>query len=149
MTAMTGGCLCGTVRYHVDAEPLWVCHCHCDMCRKHTGSPLATYVGFPAGAVSWLGAEPTRYRSSKDVQRSFCSACGSTIGFHRVHETSLAVGSLDLAEALPVARLATLHVWCKERLHWFDTADDWPRHLEFPPGRSEELIALSGGDIEG
>ena len=149
MTAVTGGCLCGNVRYRIDAEPLWLCHCHCSMCRKQTGSLIATYVGFPAGAVSWLGAEPTRYRSSKDVQRSFCPACGSTIGFHRAHETSLVVGSFDAPEALSVADVRTGHVWFKERIPWFDTADDWPRHPEFPPGRSEELIALSGRDIKG
>ena len=38
---------------------------------------------------------------------------------------------------------------CKEHIPWFDTADDWPRHSEFPPGRTEELLALSGQDIKG
>ena len=43
---ITGGCLCGQVRYQVETEPLWICHCHCGMCRKHTGAPLASFVGF-------------------------------------------------------------------------------------------------------
>ena len=149
MTPLTGGCLCRSVRYRADAEPLWLCHCHCGICRKHTGSPVGTYIGFPAGAVVWLAAAPTRYRSSSDVERSFCPTCGSAIGFHRVHETSLVVGSLDLPEALAVTQLATMHVWFKEHLPWFDTADDWPRHPEFPPGRTEELETLSGLDIKG
>jgi hypothetical protein len=149
MTTLTGGCLCGHVRYRADTEPLWLCHCHCSMCRKHTGSPIATYVGFPAGAVTWLAAKPTRYRSSKDVERSFCPACGSTIGFHRVHETSLVVGSLDAPEALPIANLWTGHVWFQEHIPWFDTADDWLRYSEFPPGRTEELDTLSGLEIKG
>ena len=93
--ALTGGCLCGRVRYECEAEPLWVCHCHCEMCRRHSGAPVGTFVGFPAGSVRWLGGELTRYRSSKDVERSFCPACGSSTGFHRVHETSLALGSFD------------------------------------------------------
>ena len=149
MTTLTGGCLCGSVRYRADMEPLWLGHCHCRICRKHTGSPIATCVGFPAGAVTWLAAEPKRYRSSKDVERSFCPACGSAIGFHRVHETSLFVGSLDAPEELPVANLSTMHVWFKEHIPWFDTADDWPRYPEFPPGRTEELDALSGLEIKG
>jgi hypothetical protein len=78
---ITGGCLCGQTH----AEPLWIGHCHCGMCRKHTGAPVATWIGFPAGSVRWVSKEPTRYRSSKDVERSFCPSCGSTIGFHRVH----------------------------------------------------------------
>jgi hypothetical protein len=149
MRAFTGGCLCGNVRYRADAEPLWLCHCHCSMCRKQTGSPATTWVGFPAATVSWLAAMPTRYRSSDDVERSFCPICGSTIGFHRAHETSLAVGGFDAPDALPGAGVSAMHVWFKEHLPWFDTADDWPRYAEFPPGRTEELIGLSGRDIKG
>jgi hypothetical protein len=147
--SLTGGCLCGNVRYKTNAEPLWLCHCHSNRCRKHTGSPIGTWVGFPAGTVTWLAAEPTRYRSSRDVERSFCAVCGSSIGFHRVHETSLLVGSFDAPEALPVADIWTVHVWFKDHIPWFDTADDWTRFAEFPPQRAEELNALSGRQIEG
>ena len=147
--ALTGGCLCGNVRYRVSAEPLWLCHCHCSRCRKHTGSPLATYVGFPAGRVTWLATEPARYRSSKDVERSFCSICGSTIGFHRVHETSLVIGSFDAPEALHVTEMWTGHVWFENRIPWFDSADDWQRFGGFPPGREKELKSSSGQQIKG
>ena len=146
---LTGRCLCGGVRYNVDAEPLWICHCHCEMCRRQTGSPIATYVGFPAGTVTWLAREPTRYRSSADVERSFCPVCGSTIGFHRVHETSLALGGFDAPAALLAPGRWTLHVWFQEHISWFDTADDWVRYPEFPPGKAEELAARSGQAIAG
>ena len=146
---LAGGCLCGKVRYRTSAEPLWLCHCHCSICRKHTGSPIATYVGFPAGTVIWLTTEPTRYRSSKDVERSFCPTCGSAIGFHRVHETSLLLGSLDRPESLSIAAIRTNHVWFKDHIPWFDTADDWTRFAEFPPQRADELNTLSGQHIKG
>ena len=96
-----------------------------------------------------MSKDPTRYRSSKDVERSFCPTCGSTIGFHRVHETSLAIGSLNDPAALPVTKLRTSHVWFKEHIPWFDTVDQWTRYSEFPAGRIEELDALSGQDIKG
>jgi hypothetical protein len=146
---LAGGCLCGDVRYRTTAEPLWVCHCHCEKCRRQTGAAVGTYVGFPAGTIVWLTNPPTRYRSSKDVERSFCPVCGSTIGFHRVHETSLALGSFDAPSALPVTRIWVGHVWFKERIAWFDTADEWLRYDEFAPGRAEELNALSGEEIRG
>lgn len=145
----TGGCLCGAVRYEVDAEPKWVSHCHCGMCRRQTGALIGTYVGFPAGSVRWIRAEPTRYRSTDDVDRSFCATCGSTIGFHRVHETSLAAGSLDDPAALPVAQCRRAHVWNQERVAWFDTTDDWPRYDGFPAERKKELDGLSGRPIRG
>ena len=146
---ITGGCLCREIRYEVHVEPMWICHCHCDRCRKHSGSPRPTWLGFPEGTVKWLTREPFRYRSSKDVQRSFCPVCGSTIGFHRVHETCIAIGSLDAPEALQIAKLWTGHVWFKEHIPWFDTADEWTRYSEFPPGRLEELDALSGRELKG
>ena len=145
----TGGCLCGAVRYEANADPKWISHCHCSMCRKQTGALVGTYVGFPAGTVSWTGVDPTRYRASKDAERSFCARCGGTIGFHRVHETSLTVGSLDNPGQLPVDRFRHVHVWCQERVGWFEITDDWPRHDRFGPGREEELEALSGQPIRG
>lgn len=145
----TGGCLCGAVRYEADVDPIWVSHCHCGMCRKHTGALVGTYVGFPAGTVRWTGDTPARYRSSKDAERSFCSKCGGTIGFHRVHETSLTAGSFDDPSTLQFAGEENDHVWCQERVGWFHVSDDWPRHDRFPPGRDEELEGSSGQPIRG
>jgi len=144
-----GGCLCGEVRFEVDTEPKWISHCHCSMCRKHTGAPLGTYVLFPAGSVRWLNREPVRYRSSKDVERSFCSVCGSTVGFHRVHETSLAIGSFDLPQKVVASRDRCVHVCYQEKISWFDTADNWTRFERFGPGREDEVRSLSGLPIRG
>jgi hypothetical protein len=46
-----------------------------------------------------------------------------------------------------VVRLGFAEV--KEHIPWFDTTDEWTRYSEFPPGRAEELDALSGREIEG
>jgi hypothetical protein len=141
--------LCDEVRYAIEVEPMWVGHCHCSMCRKHTGAAVGTYVGFAAGTVRWLGREPARYRSSKDVERSFCPGCGSTIGFHRIHETSLTIGSFDQPEEVVAGCQSRCHVWCEQKLDWFDTADDWTRFDRFAPEREEELRGLSGQPIRG
>lgn len=145
----SGECLCGEVRYEVEAEPLWIGHCHCSMCRRQTGAAVGTYVGFPAGTVRWLGREPSRYHSSQHVDRSFCPACGSTIGFHRVHETSLTIGSFDRPGAILSACNSRSHVFCQDRIEWFDTADHWPRHDRFASGREEELESVSSESIRG
>jgi hypothetical protein len=36
---VTGGCLCGAVRYEAIGDPFSVIHCHCSSCRRHTGAP--------------------------------------------------------------------------------------------------------------
>ena len=109
----------------------------------------ASYVLFPAGSVRWINREPTRYRSSKDVERSFCSVCGSTVGFHRVHETSLAIGGFDLPQEVVASRDKCVHVCYQERISWFDTADNWTRFDRFGPGREDEVRSLSGQPIRG
>ena len=43
---ITGGCMCGKVRYEAEA-PAWVGHCHCHLCRKHTGAAFATMLWYP------------------------------------------------------------------------------------------------------
>jgi hypothetical protein len=93
--------------------------------------------------------EPKRFRSSADVERSFCVRCGSTVGFHRVHETSLTIGSFDRAADMGEVPSTRVHVWFEEHLDWFETADKWPRYSQFPAGRAEELEELSGKPLRG
>jgi hypothetical protein len=143
----TGGCLCGAVRYDAKGEPLWFSHCHCQMCRKHTGAALGTYVGFPKDAVTWTKGEVALYQSSRDVKRGFCPECGSTLTFHRAHETSFAVGSLDrpqdLTPGAPRPRYADCHVWTQNRLPWLRIDDELERFAQFPPDRETELAEVA------
>ena len=46
MSKLSGGCLCGNIRYKILKEPLLAYTCHCRFCQKDTGtahrSALAT-----------------------------------------------------------------------------------------------------------
>jgi len=55
MPAMTGGCLCGNVRFRADAEPVFVGLCHCRDCQKFSGSAFAMAVGLPKSSVTVTG----------------------------------------------------------------------------------------------
>ena len=50
-----GGCLCGQVRYSIDAEPLYAGFCHCRDCMKATGSGFGAFMGFRAADVAVSG----------------------------------------------------------------------------------------------
>jgi hypothetical protein len=54
-------------------------NCHCSMCRKHHGTPFATWVAAPLSGFRWLTDTATlaSYASSAKAHRDFCSACGS------------------------------------------------------------------------
>ena len=74
-----GSCLCGTVRWRVDAPVRRMSHCHCSMCRKSHRAPFATYAAVDAEAFGYLQGEEalTHYASSAGSDRPFCSRCGS------------------------------------------------------------------------
>ncbi len=52
-TKMTGGCMCGAVRYETTGESFKVIHCHCQSCRKHNGASVVTLAGFKADQVKF------------------------------------------------------------------------------------------------
>ena len=124
-----GGCLCGAIRYRSTAAPVRGVMCHCSMCRKHSGAPALVFVHFPMKAFTWLGAEPTRYRSTKYAERGFCPRCGSTLTMHEEvleDRVQVALGSLDTPERAAVDD----HVWTREQIPWFQVADGLPRFEE-------------------
>ena len=49
--AIAGRCLCGAVTYETDAEPISVTYCHCDDCRRTTGSAYNVGVRVPTSPL--------------------------------------------------------------------------------------------------
>ncbi|MEO0766288.1 MAG: GFA family protein [Pseudomonadota bacterium] len=79
---LTGGCLCGHIRFEAKGLPEAPHTCACGMCRRHSGAPLVAWVEYPRDAVSWVGprGQPSTWRSSPGSARAFCPICGSTLG---------------------------------------------------------------------
>ncbi|MHA1599438.1 MAG: GFA family protein [Alphaproteobacteria bacterium] len=121
-----GGCLCGAIRYVATGEPLWVAHCHCQSCRRSTGAPFATFVGFAPDQVAFSASAPATYASSPGVRRSFCGDCGTPIAFEADRypgEIHLYVCTMDApAEFTPQA-----HVHVREQLPWLHLDGGLPR----------------------
>jgi hypothetical protein len=74
-----GGCLCGAVRYRLDARPLAVNACHCHDCKKLTGATNLLMILAMRDAFSHQGAV-ARYRKRADSGREVdivrCATCG-------------------------------------------------------------------------
>ena len=87
--AVTGGCLCGEIRYRIDAPPIDTNYCHCRMCQRFSGAPVVAATAFPKEAVVLTQGNPkyfevTRehamfYESSLIAERGFCANCGSSL----------------------------------------------------------------------
>ena len=108
-TPLTGSCLCGAVRFEARPEKPEGYYCHCRMCQLAFGNTRAAFVNLRKDQVTWTGAQPTRYASSKFALRGFCGQCGTPLTFEYLSSDhmDLAVGSFDDPAALkPVAHFA-------------------------------------------
>lgn len=124
----TGGCLCGSIRYRGSSEPLWMGHCHCNMCRRWTGSTTFTGVAFAPENFEWTKGEPAFYQSSNDILHGFCPDCGSPLSFHRgTLRVTVTAGTLDHLERVK----PTFHICSENELDWARFDDDLPRQDGF------------------
>jgi hypothetical protein len=81
-TQFSGGCLCGAVRYTCDADPVMAGHCHCEDCRRASGTGHSSHLVVPEGSVVVTGALKDYVRpadSGNLVTRAFCPECGAPI----------------------------------------------------------------------
>lgn len=97
----TGQCLCGDVKYTIFSAPVRMGQCHCDHCRRLTGTGHSSNAFFAKDAVRIEG-ETSRYDSIADtgavITRHFCPNCGSRLfGTSNVNTNiiSVSAGTLD------------------------------------------------------
>ena len=103
---ITGGCLCGSIRYEADAPPVWVSYCHCRTCQKAYGAPFGLFAAFHESEFGYTKGGPTYYRSSARAKRGFCSDCGSPVDFRYDDHPDMGVliGTLDQPDRWPADR---------------------------------------------
>ena len=54
---LTGGCLCGAVRFEVDAPLVSASWCHCSRCRRRTGTPASVQGRVAPGSFRLISGE--------------------------------------------------------------------------------------------
>jgi len=113
----SGGCLCGRVRYCLNARPLGVNACYCDDCKKLTGAThllmlLAARVGF-----AHEQGEVERYRKRADSGREIdivrCENCGVRLWHEPLSSPNfifVAAGTLDDSRWVVPAS----HIWIEK-----------------------------------
>ena len=131
---ITGGCLCGAVRFEVNEPPTAVGTCHCRMCQRHTGSAFAAFVRVRESALRWTKAQPTMFRSSPITERGYCPDCGSTLFLY--YETppwkDYAKGDIALAMGVfddPYPYTPTFHYGIEHKLSWVANNDGIPGEI--------------------
>lgn len=130
---VTGGCLCGAVRYEILGDLRGIVNCHCSKCRRFHGS-IGAYTSIKFENLSLVQQQSLKWFKSEtdetpNVHRGFCSECGSSLFWHPRGQKHIAVaaGSLD-----DTTNLETIgHVWASQKSGYFKIMDDLP---QFPKG---------------
>lgn len=127
---LSGGCLCGAVRYRVSGGIGDVDACHCSQCRKQSGHYVV------GASVDWqnvtLEGEDniTWYDSSDIARRGFCSICGSGLFWvSPEYGANISAGSLDEPTGLSM----TYHIFVADKGDYYDITDDLPQYDAAPP----------------
>ena len=126
MNRLSGRCLCAAVSWTAADPILWAALCHCADCRRAASSDYVSWFGVKRQSVMWSGPRKT-YRSSPNVERSFCEDCGSPLSF----ETDVFRDETHLYAATlidPTWYQPTAHIFWSERLPWIDGQDALPKH---------------------
>ena len=78
-----GACACGAIAFRCETNAASAVHCHCNDCRKATGSAFATIAGVPRTAFTLISGKPKSWVTTGDsggrVERQFCGSCGSPL----------------------------------------------------------------------
>ena len=121
----SGSCLCGAVRFEVagDFERFYLCHCQ--YCRKDTGSAHAANLFSSTAKLQWLSGEDAirvfNLPSTRHT-KSFCSTCGSALPNLQMNGELLVVpaGSLDTQVTIK----PNAHLFFASKATWDDALEN-------------------------
>ncbi|QRG05294.1 GFA family protein [Xanthobacter dioxanivorans] len=135
MAPLTGGCLCGRLRYGVRRvqSAYW---CHCTMCRRVSGAGALPWATVMRQDFAFTQGTPATYASSPGVVRAFCGTCGSPILFDMAAEAAVDVtlGTLDDPDAVRPDH----HIWAETALQMSaGLGAGLPRHAAERPAEPE------------
>jgi len=117
-----GSCLCGQVRFEIEGEFDRFFFCHCQRCRKGTGTAHAANLFSATAKLTWLAGQDkvTQYNVPDSRHaRTFCSACGGALPRERPGILVVPAGCLDTDVHTP----PTAHIFIASRANWDNGLD--------------------------
>ena len=133
--AITGGCLCGSVRYQVAAAPLVTRVCWCRVCQYIGAGNATVNAVFPLDAVAIKG-EVRAFHSIADsgnrMQRRFCPSCGTHLFSQSEARPQLIVVRVGTFDEPDRAKPA-MNIWTASAPSWALIDRDLPCVEHQPP----------------
>ena len=131
---LTGGCLCGGVRFEIVGPLGTASYCHCARCQRRTGTAASANVRVDSGALRVTqGDELLReFTPEGGAPKVFCGTCGSALWSRSPDSTAYGV-RLGAFDTDPGVRPA-FRQFVAYAAAWEPIPDDGlPRHPERRP----------------
>jgi hypothetical protein len=135
-SVLTGGCLCGAVRYRAEGPPKRVSNCHCRACQRSNAAAFVTGVAFDPKRVAFTKGEPKAYASSEAAKRLFCGDCGTSLAFRYNDGEAISIWAPTLDDPEAVAPIR--NIWLSSRLSWVPIDETLPG---FPKGAARTDVS--------
>jgi hypothetical protein len=149
-----GGCACGTVRYQLTSQPMFVHCCHCRNCQRETGTAFVLNALIETDRIALSGQEPDPVSVPTDSGRPHdiyrCHVCQTAVWSdygRRPGMRFVRIGTLDD----PTALTPDVHIYTRSKLPWVALPDDVPAFPEYystkalwPPDSLERRRAVVG-----
>ena len=135
MVKLSGGCLCGSIRYTILQQPILAYTCNCRFCQKDTGTAYRSALAILNENVELIGKDFSIYtyksvEHGRELYKNFCPDCGTTISLktERFPERQvIMIGTLDDPSQIELST----HMFAEEALDWVEFPKDhvvYPRH---------------------
>ena len=140
---ITGGCVCGAIRYELKTEPILMLKCHCRDCQHITGSGFAPAFLVPADAFRVTHGQ-LRYCLTPSLRRGkhkrgFCPECGSRItGGEFTEGESPFVGVLASSLDDPGLFKPQMDIFVSDAQPWDQMDPAIPKFERYPPIPTKE-----------
>jgi hypothetical protein len=133
---LSGGCLCGAIRYEVTQALPSIVACHCTHCQKASGSGASHNAILPTEAFQLLAGQTKCFSDTAEngnrLLRHFCGDCGSPLFSQRENAPGvvvLKVGSLDDSSAMQVV----MNIWTRSARPWMHIDPASAQHAQGRP----------------
>ena len=131
MATLRGSCLCGGVEFELAEVPETLRYCHCESCKKLSGSIGTVNGRVPSSAIRILAGKELlqTFQPAEGSAKTFCRTCGSNLfggGWPDSETTSVRASALDD----PFDARPNAHLFVRSVATWETLPDDGLERFE-------------------
>ena len=123
---LTGGCICGQVKYQITEKPLFTQACHCKDCKVLTGSSYVVNSSILENTLIVEGevsSAELKAGSGASCKTYFCAKCGTYVYADydsAVKRLTVRTKTLDSPDKFP----PQVHIFTKDKDPWLNLSED-------------------------